>query len=322
MTPTDRRGFCGATDCAALICARDGLPYWRGAWDVWAEQLHPELLPAPDAETTARMALGTHLEGYVLRRLQAIGWDVLRGRYVVAREPYGWLRAQCDGLLTDDDGAIIGPVEVKITERPQDWWTWALVGDEWTRQETTPPGYEIQVRVQLALLRLQGHRRAMTAHLVALDRTSAPWVADESGARLDLDRADLLIRRVEHDQEKWADIAGYVTSWWHRHILGEREPEDDRSDVCRRWRLAQAGGGAGTATATDEQRQIVARWREAKAARSATEDQVRDAEVAILRSMSAPKLLLGDSPRGPRVQVQAAGRGGRCLREYGFNQEE
>ena len=314
--PSDRRGYCGGTDAAAIVCSRDRLPYYRSAWSVWAEQHHPELIAEPDEETRARWALGHHLEGYVLARLaEQEEIEVCAGGYV-SHPAAPVLRAQLDGLGYDE-GRLIGPGDAKVTEIPWDWRTWQRRPDGWRELDALPPGYQVQARWGLGLLR--EHCRAEALPLPAqsiyagLDLTRARAVPDDAGARLDLATAPIMVRWIDHDEEIWRDLLDYVSRWWAHHIVEGHEPPDDEGDVCQRYRLHVQARGLGRREASPEEVELIEEWRAvAAAAKEATAERKRLA-ARILAGMDVPRLDVG----GAYVQIQRMGRG-MALRAHQF----
>jgi len=273
--PADRVGFLGATDIAALECARRGIPYFSGtgAWRVWMHQKHPELIAPPSAETQARFDLGHHLEPYVLGRFDREVEDVtvVPGGYVYAPEPYPWMRVQLDGLMLQaDTGELIGQIDAKATEIPWEWREWEKGDLGWQANDALPAGYLVQAQAQMGVLRwacaAHGLPLPQMATYVGLDLTGAPMLPDGPGrVRLDLDAAPLMVREVEHDEAKWRDMAWYCIEWWNRYIVGDEEPPDDDAEACQRWRHHEQTRGMGEREATADEQALIAEWLALKA---------------------------------------------------------
>lgn len=301
--PADRLAFCGATDAAAIVCSHMGQPYYRSAWHVWAERHCPEIL-REDTDRTI-LDIGIALEPVILRRYVAEQLDAdLRleaGGYVVAPEPYSWLRAQVDGVILDAAGRWVGIAEAKTSRQPHHWTDY---DDEDNPIETSPFGYEVQVRAQIGIAQSLGHPVAF-ADLVALDL---------------LNPRRLHVRTIEHDPEAWAGIVGIVVPWWQRHILGGERPPDDDSEVCERWHMYCRPRPKTSRVMTLDEAAAVDRWRADKAAAEAASKREAASRLAVLAFMDQQRLTQHGGRGAPYVQVQRSGRG-MTLRAHRFPTE-
>ncbi|HAM55163.1 MAG TPA: hypothetical protein DCQ64_07055, partial [Candidatus Rokubacteria bacterium] len=216
------------------------------------------------------------------------------------------------------DGAIVGPADAKTTEIPWEWYSWEREDGQWSRVEILPAGYVVQARIQLGLLRMacavQGLPLPTQAVYVGLDLTGAPMVPDGDGVRLDLDRAPLMVRWVDHNEDLFRDQYWYAVRWWDRYILGDEEPPDDDSDCCQRWRLYEQAHGYGERPATPEESALIAEWLALKEANKTNEAERKTLQARILAGMDTPRLTLAGKQR---VQLQLTGRN-MTLRDYGF----
>ena len=305
-TDTERLPYCGGTDAAAIVCSTLGIPYYRSAWEVWAERNAPEAVPTPDAGLQHVLDLGNALEPYVLTRYAAHLAEqdptltVRPGRRVHAPGDRSWLRGQLDATVYRDLG-MVGICDAK-TSRQRHHWIEYDADDQ--RVETFPAGYEVQVRTYMGLARLAG-APVEWADLAALDLLSTA----------------LYVRRIVHDEAQWGGILSIVIPWWERHIIGGERPDDDHGEVCQRWHLYCRPVERTAAHADPEQATRMSDWieadRAAKAAAAAA-DIARGAVLADLTAAGTERLYLTTSQAGPYVQRQRAGKGGMTVRHYRF----
>jgi len=321
--PSKRLGFLGATDIAALLTARDDLPYFSGAgeWKTWASQKHPELIAPPSPETQARWDLGHHLEPYVVERFHAESTDGLSsgGTGYVYSPAHPFMRAQLDDLILQE-ARVVGPMDAKATEVPWDWFGFERRDGEWVRTEILPDGYDIQGRVQLGMLRMacQAHGLPLPelAVYAGLDLTGAPMLPIKGGGvSLDLDRAPLMVREIEHDEDRWRDIYWYAVRWWEQYIVGDDEPADDDNKCCQRWRLHEKTRGLGEREATAEELALLEQRVVLKERRKSDKSEIDTLGARVAATMEVPKIRCG----GNRwAQIQRSGASGVTLKEYNF----
>lgn len=302
---TDRLPYCGGTDAAAIVCSAQGLPYYRSAWEVWAERHAPDALPKRSPVEQGWLDLGNALEGYVLSqyaaRIRDDGLTVAPGIRLYGPAGYTHLRGTLDACVTDATGQIVGIVDAKTSRLRRHWWT---EDDEGQRMETQPPGYEVQVRWYMGLARIAGHPVAF-ADLCPLDLMSAK----------------VEVRTLPHDEGQWGGILGIVLPWWERHIVHGERPADDHSEACERWHLYCQPRARTERQIADDERPILARWVAAKAALKAAEVEASAASVALLDRMDCERLTgfaAAPGTKPPYVQVQNGPHGSRVLRGYRF----
>ena len=301
---TERLPFCGGTDAAAVMCSLTGEPYYRSAWEVWAERHAPDALPPRAPQEQAWLDLGNALEAHVLNRYAAerLAPDgMLLGGEMQVRGPagYAWMRGSLDAPIFDAAGQVVGLVDAKTSRLRSHWYE---TGEDGTRLETAPAGYVWQVTWYLGLLRLAGHP-ARFADLAALDLMSA----------------SLDVRTFEHDEMgRWGRLTSAVVQWWKRHILGGERPADDHSEACERWHLYCQPRAKATRTATTDELSAITTWREAVAGRVAAQEVEAAARVALLDRMDTERLTLSDERGAAYVQIQAGPKGSRVLRAYRF----
>lgn len=304
----DRAPHCGGTDAAAIVCSALGVAYYRSAWEVWAERFAPDALPPRPAQEQTWLDLGNVVERYTLKRyereqLAPNGLSLGDPITLHGPEPYQWMRAQTDSVVYDEVGNIVGIGDGKTSRQIGHWWE---TDDEGERVESMPYGYEVQGRWYMGVFRLAGHP-----------------VRFFEDAVIDLLGARFWTRGIEHDEQQWGGILAIVIPWWERHVInGERPINNDHDETCRRWHLYCAPREKGERPATEEEAQAVADWLAAKAEAGAAADRAKALEGALLARMDTERLRVGSSKRDPYVQVQAAGRKGRCLRAYRFTQEK
>ena len=301
----DRLPFCGGTDAAASVCSAQGLPYYRSAYEVWAERHAPDALPKRQPTEQGWLDLGNALEGYVLGtyadRIRDDGLTVAPGLRLHGPAGYEHLRGTLDACVVDAPGQIVGIVDAKTSRLRRHWWT---EDDEGQRMETQPPGYEVQVRWYMGLARIAGHP-----------------VTFADLAVLDLMSANVEVRTMTHDEGQWGGILGIVLPWWERHIIGGERPANDYSEACERWHLYCQPRAKTERQITDDERPILDRWISAKAALKAAETEATAASIALLERMDCERLTAFAASPGakpPYVQVQNGPHGSRILRGYRF----
>ena len=301
----DRLPFCGGTDAAAIVCSARGLPYYRSAWDVWAERKAPLALP-PRAPVEQRwLDLGTALESFVLteygRRIARDELAIWHGIKVAAPPPTSWMRGSLDCTIIDGTGQIVGLADAKTSRQRHHW----VEERDGLKLEVYPPGYEVQVRWYLGLLRV--HQLAARLPLASF----ADLVA------LDLLTTELHCRTIQHDPIEWADIVGIVIPWWERYILGDEVPPDDDSECCQRWHLYCQNRRPESQEATQEQAEAMLWLADALEEQRAVDFAVEKGKTRLLALMGTERLTIG-GPRGPYAQIQNGARGAKVLRLYRF----
>lgn len=303
---TDRRPFCGGTDAAAIVCSASGLPYYRSAYEVWAERHAPEALPRRSPTEQGWLDLGNALEAYVLgqyaSRIRDDGLTVAPGFVLTGPDGYGWMRGTLDAcVLAADAFKAVGIVDAKTSRLRSHW---SELTPEGERIDSHPPGYEVQVRWYMGLARLAGHP-----------------VTFADLAVLDLMGAKVEVRTIPHDEQAWGGILSTVLPWWERHIIGGERPADDHSEACERWHLYCQPRAKTQRQITDAEAPILERWLAAKAALAAAEEEKAAATIALLDTMDCERLT-GFAPTAgakvPYVQVQNGPKGSRVLRGYHF----
>jgi len=307
----ERAPFCGGTDAASIYCSVRGLPYYGSAWEVWAERHAPAACPPRDPSMKRWLDLGNVLEPFILGEYNAQvadqGLHAGRSRVIYGPEPYQWMRAQIDASILDTRNVEVGVVDAKSLRLRKLWFE--QKGE--VKVASQPIGYEIQTLWYLGLMRLEQQRQGREA--------TAVW-ADLAG--LDLVSVNVLVRRIQHDEDRWADILNVVIPWWERHILGGERPPDDHSETCRRWHLYTKRRPPESRIATDEERELAEKWVAAKASvkRSTLEADIYGAR--LLSRMTTDKLLMGPEHRAPYVSLQAGAHGSRSLRSHRFPDPE
>lgn len=304
MDPAERLPFCGGTDAAAIVTSAKGLPYMRSAWEVWAERKCQAALPKREPVERRWLALGNSLEPFVLAEYGLLlgedGLSVGPSCKVAAPPPSAWMRGSLDATVLSG-GQIIGLVDAKTSRRRHHWF-----GEEdGQRVETYPPGYEVQVRWYLGLLRLaqaaRGESLASFADLLAFDLMSA----------------EVYRRTIQYDEAQWADIYWTVSEWWERHIIGDEIPPDDSSECCQRWHLYCRYRSPEGREATTEQAEAMRAFADAGANRDAAIKEYDAAKAGLLALMDFDKLTIGGK-KGPYAQIQPGPHGSKVLRAYRF----
>lgn len=305
MNSADRLPFCGGTDAAAIMCSATGEPYYRSAFEVWAERHAPEAVPAREPQEQAWLDLGTALEAHVLgryaaERLTPEGLALGAPLQVPGPTGYEWMRGSLDAPIFDAEGRIAGLVDAKTSRQRHHWFA---NDEDGTRLEAAPVGYVWQVTWYLGLLRLAGHVHARFADLAALDLMSA----------------SLDVRTFEHEEyRRWGPLTDTVVPWWERHIIGGERPADDHSEACKRWYSYCKPRQKGTRQATPDEVATVQAWRKATAARASAEAVEAACKLSVLSAMDTERLSVGEGKAAPYVQIQAGPKGSRVLRAYRF----
>lgn len=303
--PISRLPFCGGTDAAAIMCSATGEPYYRSAFEVWAERHAPAALPPRAPREQAWLDLGNALEAHVLaryaaERLAPEGLALGASIQVPGPTGYEWMRGSLDAPIFDASGRIVGLVDAKTSRLRGHWFG---NDEDGARLETAPAGYVWQITWYLGLLRLAGHVHARFADLAALDLMSA----------------SLDVRTFEHEEyRRWGPLTDAVVPWWERHILGGERPADDHSEACERWHLYCQPRQKATRPATPDEAAAVLAWREAAAATAAAEALEARQRLAVLSAMDTERLSVGEGKAAPYVQIQNGPKGSRVLRAYRF----
>lgn len=301
---SERLPFCGGTDAAAIYCSAHGLPYMRSAWEVWAERKAPAALPKRAPVERRWLALGNTLEPFVLGEYAAMladdGLTVGPACRVAAPPPSAWMRGSLDATVASG-GQVIGLVDAKTSRQRHHWFG----NEDGQRIETYPPGYEVQVRWYLGLLRLdqaaRGESLASFADLLAFDLMSA----------------EVYRRTIQYDEDEWSRIYWTVSEWWDRYIIGDEVPPDDDSECCQRWHLYCRYRATEGKESTTEQAEAMRAFADAGAARDAAGKDYDRAKGRLLSMMDSDKLTTG-GPKGPYVQIQPGPHGSKVLRAYRF----
>ena len=301
---SDRLPFCGGTDAASIVTSARGLPYMRSAWEVWAERKAPLALPKREPIERRWLALGNSLEPFVLAEYGLLlgedGLSVGPPCKVSAPPPSAWMRGSLDATVMSG-GQVIGLVDAKTSRQRHHWFG----QEEGQRIETYPPGYEVQVRWYLGLLRLDQSSRGV------------PLASFADLLAFDLMSAEVYRRTIQYDEDEWSRIYWTVSEWWERHIIGDEVPPDDYSECCQRWHLYCRHRVAEGREATTEQAEAMRAFSDAGAARDAAGKGYDRAKGQLLSLMDADKLTTG-GVKGPYVQIQSGPHGSKVLRAYRF----
>ena len=310
----ERLPYCGGTDAAAIVCSAQGLPYYRSAWEVWAERHAPEALPPRDATEQSWLDLGNALERYILDRYEREraapeGLTLEIGGRVRGPEQYPWMRGNKDGGLLDADGYRVGIVDAKSSRLRSHWIEYT---DDGERIETHPAGYQVQGQWYLGLDRLECARAGNPVLPRFIDL-----------AALDLMGADLIIRRIDHDEQTWGGIASTVIAWWERHIIGGQPPPNDHSECCLRWHLYCKPRRKSERVADEAEEALIRQSSDLRAKIKRLDQERRQADNDLLSRMDTDRLTVGGPAKEghPYVQVQGGDKR-RHLRLYRFTTKE
>lgn len=204
---TDRRGYIGASDAAAILGidytedAQGNRVYRKTPTDAWLEitgQREPEPSGVP-----AR--LGNYLEDWIAREVAAqMGYQVRRRHYVVQHPAHPFIGAHLDRIVA---GLRDRLVECKSVEM-------------FRAQEFGPPGSDevparvfAQVQMQLGLARRK--------------------VADVGVLR---GKLKVEVYHVEFRPDLFDDMVARLVEWFRRHVLGGEPPEPiDCDDLVRQF---------------------------------------------------------------------------------------
>lgn len=275
----------GASEAGAVM----GLDRWKSAMAVWRK--HRGLPVNDDGNEAAEWGV---LQEPIIRGKYAL----MRGRNVgVPRTSFtldGWLRATPDGIVEDDHPTdeprvyemhenVVSPGDVLLQVKT----TSAYLAEDWIGGP--PRCYEVQCRVEMAVVDLPF---CDIVCLIGGNKLVGPF-------------------RIERDAAIERSILTRLRDFWTM-VQDGREPTVDDSDA---WRL-HVSEKLGTApalevVATDEQRELVARWRAARAARKAAErgeEAVKNELLLNLSHTGATKLDAGELGKPSAYRVAKTGK--------------
>ncbi len=274
----------GASEAGAVL----GLDRWKSPMAVWRKHRG---LPVDDKQNEA--AEWGVLQEPIIRGKYAL----MRGRHVrVPGKSFtrdGWLRATPDGIVEDDHPTeqpqvceaydnTVGEGDVLLQVKTCS----AYLAEDWIGGP--PRCYEVQCRVEMAVVDLPF---CDIVCLIGGQKLVGPF-------------------RIERDAAIERSILTRLRDFWAM-VQDGREPTVDDSDA---WRLhvSEKLGKAPPleVTATEAQREIVARWRAARVARKAAErgeEAVKNELLLNLSQTGATKLDAGEMGKPSAYRVAKTG---------------
>lgn len=200
----DRRHYLGASDIAAVL----GLSPYRSPLDVWSEKTAAEAPPQVETEDTLR---GHAMEPVIETILRHRGMKLLPG---------GEWGIEGTPLLVHPDRLVDGSPLVVEMKAPRRWGAWGEDGSD-----DVPTEYLVQVQVQMAALRANGHE---------IDSCSIVAMCGE-----------LRVYPIPFVQDTATQIVRFCQEWWGRHVVGREEPPahtaEEINKIVRRRDTAEVG---------------------------------------------------------------------------------
>lgn len=263
----ERKKGIGGSDAAAVL----GLSPWATPVQVWLDKTGR----AAEKEETEAMRIGTELEDFVARRYcQETGRTVQRYNKMVHR---GCLLGNFDRLVVPEGEKVASHMGEVRTDTLLECKT---ASHEWDGE--VPIQYICQIQ-----------------HYMGLE----PRFVHADVACLFLGRKHFEVFRVERDDEVIRAMQERLTAWWEEYVVGDKMPPPKTEGDCRLlWARSNPGKKV---EATDEIKDKLLRYANAKATERAAKDVAAGLQSEICAAMGDGEVLVG--PNGdPLVTWKSA----------------